>query len=146
MDVSKIVWPIVIVAVIGVCWLLTSSGVNYMFERFTSAVPGEDADKDESYEAGLTRLGGFLVRTFRNEKANEVLLAAVERYPNGENVWYNYLRLARCAQRMDEIERSVSYLSLLIENDATQYDDRIPNSEILTVRRQLLMEMHGLAK
>ena len=89
MDLSGLKWPIIIVVVVGVGWLLSSGGTNYMYKNFTTAEVGADPARDKTDEAGLSRLGGFMLKTFRYEKAEEVFATAVSRYPDGANVWYN---------------------------------------------------------
>ena len=68
MDLSRFKWPIIILVVIGVFWLFSSAGINFMHKKFTSVTPGQDAKVDQANEKGLSTLGGFLIKTFRYEK------------------------------------------------------------------------------
>ena len=84
MDLSRLKWPLIIIVVVGVGWLLTDGGVRYLRAKFTEGEVGVDPKQDEFNEAGLTNLAGFLIKTFRYAPAEQVLLDAMERYPEGK--------------------------------------------------------------
>ncbi len=144
MDLSWMKWPLIILAVAAVFWLASSGGVNYMVGKFTTAVPGQDADRDKIDEAGLSRFGGYLIYTFQYEKAAGVLQLAVERYgTQGANYWHNLYRLSKCMDRLKRYKESHDILVMLVENDASQFDKRIASSDILRVNAARLQEVHG---
>ena len=58
MDLSGLKWPIIIAAVVGIGWLATSGGINWMVGNFTKATPGIDEQQDKVAEVGLSRVGG----------------------------------------------------------------------------------------
>lgn len=144
MDMSKIVYPLIIVAVIGGGWLLTSGGVNWQFKKYTEATPGQDVEQDVLDEKGLSKLGGFLLGTLRFERASEVYEKAIERYPNGANIWWNYYQLARCYEKMEKYKEAVELLSYLSNEDGDSYDERVPNRDNLDLRIQKLVEVHEI--
>ena len=145
MDLSGLKWPLIILIVIGIGWLLSSGGVNYMINNFTEATPGEDLERDKIDEAGLTRVGGYLLMLWRYEKAAQVFRTAINRYgEDGANYWYNIYRLAKCLDRMDQYQKSYNRLQELIKANASQYDDRVPNNDNLSLRAQKLKEIHEL--
>ena len=102
MDLSGLKWPIIIAVVVGVIWLGTSGGVSFMVNNFTKAVPGENPGRDKTDEAGLTRIGGYLMMTFRYGWAIDVMETAMDRYPDGANRVYNYYRTAKCYEKLDD--------------------------------------------
>ncbi len=144
MDLSGLKWPIIIVVVIGAVWLMSSGGMDYMYKNFTKAEVGADPQRDKSDEAGLTRLAGFLIKTLRFQKAEEVLETAVARYPNGANVWYNQYRLVKCAEKLKRYRRAVDILEMLIQNDAHAIDPRVPEHAILRARADKFIAVHEL--
>jgi len=146
MDLSRLKWPLIILLVVGVGWLVSEGGVNYMHKKFTSASPGQDANVDEVNEAGLTRLGGFLLKTFRWEKAMAVLGDAVRIYPDGENALYNEYRMAKCAEKLGDYQRAVNILGHLMDIEAGAVDARVPSNGHLDLRRAKLMETYELGE
>jgi tetratricopeptide (TPR) repeat protein len=144
MDVSKIVWALAIVALIGLVWLVTNPGINYLYKQYTSGTPGQDAAADERAEAGLSRMGGFLLATFRYEKALQCYNAATERYPNGKNYWWNVYQSARCYERLERYADSARVLQRLIAANADTQDERVPDNDTLNLRLQKLIEVHEL--
>ena len=144
MDLSGLKWPIIIVVVVFVGWLFTSGGVNWMVGQATKAEVGVDAAKDARDEAMLSRIGGYLLLMWRYEKAAEVLTLSIERYPNGENVWYNYYRLVTCYERQDMNLRAHNILQDLIAQQAWNFDARVPGQDNLALRAAKLKEVHGL--
>jgi tetratricopeptide (TPR) repeat protein len=146
MDLSKFKWPLIIAAVAGAIWLITDPGVNYMYNKFTADEPGADAKRDEMNEAGLSRLGGFLLMTFRYERAGQVFNAALERYPQGKNALYNYYRTAKCEEKQGNYAKCVTILQDLRDQDASSKDDRVPTADVLQLRIDKLVEVHELGE
>ena len=144
MDLSILKWPLIILVVVGVGWLLTEGGVNYMYNSFTEGTVGEDVEKDEFNEGGLYRLGGYLMMTFRYARAAEVYETSVDRYPNGANYWMAYYNLARAYEKLEKYQQAVDILGYLRNEDGDQYDERVPDVQTLTFRLETLVEMHQL--
>ena len=145
MDMSKLVWAFAIVAVIVVGWLLTSGGTEFMYKQYTEATPGLDDGQDKRDEAGLTRLGNYLMRTFRYERASEVYEAAIKRYPNSKNYYMNVYRQAQAYRKMDEVEKAADNLMYLRDIDADQYDERVPNFDQINGELMRIVEVNGLS-
>lgn len=144
MDLSKLKWALIIAAVVGIGWLLTGAGTDYMFNKFTEGYPGIDLDKDEINELGLSRLGGFMMMTFRYARAQEAYEAAIERYPDGKNVWNNYYQLARALERQEDYRGAARVINLLRVENADQYDERVPDVATLELRLRKLIEVHEM--
>ena len=144
MDLSKFKWPIIIAVVVGVGWLLSSPGVDFMYRKFSSGQIGASDKEDRFNESGLSKLGGYLMMTFRYGKAEEVYQTAVQNFPDGKNYYYNMYRIARCAEKKDEYGRSVQILEDLMAMDASTIDKRIPENDALRLRADKLIEMHEL--
>jgi tetratricopeptide (TPR) repeat protein len=144
MDVSKLIWALVIVAVVGGGWLLTSGGVNYMYNNATKATVGQDASKDETDEAALSKWGGFLLSTFQYEKAQKFYQTAVDRYPAGKNFWWNCYQLARAEEKLKNYEKSVQILTMLRDQNADAQDERVPDFDNLNLRINKLRELHEI--
>jgi hypothetical protein len=144
MDLSKVKWVVIVAVVLGVGWLATSGGISYMYTKATSDTPGADVNKDKVNEATLTRYGGFLLSTFRYDQAKKFYVAAVQRYPAGNNRYWNRYQLARAHEKLDENAESVGLLLGLWEEDANQYDHRVPNKDTLKLRIQKLIEVNQL--
>ncbi|HOV59988.1 MAG TPA: hypothetical protein PK349_02865 [Candidatus Hydrogenedentes bacterium] len=145
MDLSGLKWPAIILVLVGIFWLGTSGGVNYMVSKYTSHVPGQDARQDAIDEAGLTRVGYYLLSTLQFSKAAYVIQLALDRYgQNGANYWINVYRLATCMDRLERYQESYDLLQILIGADAQQYDERIPNVDVLRARAAKLKEVHEL--
>lgn len=145
MDLGKLKWPLIITAVVLVFWLASNSGVSHMVSRFTAAVPGQDLERDKIDEAGLSRFGGYLMHTFQFDKAASVLQLAVDRYgPSGANYWHNLYRLSKCLDRLKRYRESYDILIMLVDNDASQFDKRVPDSQIMQVSAARLKEVQGL--
>ncbi|MCK5861057.1 MAG: hypothetical protein KAH38_01140 [Candidatus Hydrogenedentes bacterium] len=144
MDLSGLKWPIIIVVVVGIGFLATSPGINYMVTKFTTAVPGQDVERDKIDEMGLTRVGGYLLYLFKYQKAKAVMQMSIDRYgPGGANYWYNKYRIVRCLEKMKQYEVAHSVLQELVTNDAKQYDKRVPNNDNLRMRASKLKAVHG---
>jgi len=146
MDLSKLKWPLIIALVVGVGWLLSEGGVNYMHKKFTSVAPGQDANTDKMNEAGLTKLGTFLLKTFRYEKALAVMEDAVHLYPDGGDALFNEYRMAKCAEKLGDYQRSIDILGHLMDIEAGAVDERVPSNAHLDLRRNKLMETHDLGE
>lgn len=144
MDLSWLKWLVIVVVVFLVGWLVTAGGVNFMYNRATTGTTGVDAAKDKSNEAILTRYGGFLLSTFRYEGAKKFYDTAMRRYPAGDNRYWNRYQLARCHEKLDEMEESVNLLLYLYDENANQYDSRVPNQDTLKLRIQKLIEVNQL--
>lgn len=144
MDLSGLKWPLIIVAIVGVGFLATSPGINYMVTNFTKATPGQDAARDKIDEAGLTRVAGYLMYLWRYEKAMAVMQLSLDRYGSaGANYWYNKYRIARCLDRLEQYKASYDVLQDLMGNNANQYDKRVPNNDNLRLRANKLKEVQG---
>jgi len=144
MDISKIVWPLVIVAVLGLGWLVTEGGVNYQFKKYNEGATGTDPEKDALQEKGLSKLAGFLMTTFRYQKAADTYNAAIDRFPNGENVWWNSYQLARCQEKLKNFDEAVRLLVFIRDQDGDSHDERIPGFDNLNLRIQKLVETHEI--
>jgi len=107
MDLSGLKWPLIIVLVVGGGWLFTSGGVNWMQSQAMKNTPGVDENQDKLDEATLSRLGGYMLRMWRYDKAIELMEAACDRYPGGANFWYNVYRLHTCYERKGHLRRAV---------------------------------------
>ena len=144
MDLSKVKWLVIFAVIIGGGWLFTSGGVNYMYNRATSGTPGVDAAKDKRNEATLSKYGGFLMATFRYDRAKDFYNAALQRYPGGANRYWNRYQLARCHEKLEEYEDAVNLLVYLHNENAIQYDPRVANPDELKLRIQKLIEVNEL--
>ncbi len=144
MDLSKLKWLVIFAVILGGGWLFTSGGVNYMYNRATSGTPGADAGKDKTNEATLSKYGGFLMATFRYERAKDFYSTALQRYPGGANRYWNRYQLARAHEKLDENEQAVELLVYLWQENAIQYDSRVANPDELKLRIQKLIEVHQL--
>ena len=145
MDLSRLKWPIIIIVVLGVGWLGSSAGVSYMVKKFTAATPGQDAAQDKVDETGLSRVGWYLLATFRYAPAAEVYQLAIDRYgTNGPNYWNNQYSLARCLEHMNRFQDSYNILQMLISNSAHNFDKRVPVDDNLRLRAAKLKEVNDL--
>ncbi|MCP4642757.1 MAG: hypothetical protein GY851_20085 [bacterium] len=146
MDLSKLKWPLIIGVVALGIFLISDPGVNWIHQRYLSYTPGVDVSKNEANEAGLSRLGGFLLKTFRYEKAQTVFNDALRLYPEGETRYYNLYRKAKCAEKLNNITESVRLLRQLQKMDAHSLDERVPEPANLKLRADKLMEMNDLGE
>lgn len=146
MDLSFLKWPLIILIIVGLGWLLTEGGVNYMYNKFTQASPGEDEAKDAFNEAGLYRLGGYLLMTFRYERAAQSYETEIRMFPEGENYWMANYNLARCYEKMEDFQKAVDLLAFLRNQNADQYDERVPDVNTLTHRIDTLVEVNELIR
>jgi tetratricopeptide (TPR) repeat protein len=145
MDLSGLKWPLIIAIVVGVGWLFSSGGVEFMIKQATKHTPGVDAVQDERDEALLSRIGGYLLYLWRYQRAAEVFLTAIDRYGvNGKNYWYNLYRLHTCYERLGQYQDAYDVLQMLIQANANQYDKRVPELDNLSLRASKLKEVHEL--
>lgn len=145
MDLSKLKWPIIIFLVVLVVWLTTDPGVDFMYAHYRRD-PGDDAKRAERYEAGLSRLGGFLLTTLRYQKAEYVFQDVLELYPEGKNFWFNLYRLARVEEKLGKYPQAVEILRMLMAENAHAKDGRVPHNDVLKPRRDKLIAVHELDK
>ncbi|MCC6154344.1 MAG: hypothetical protein IT367_11325 [Candidatus Hydrogenedentes bacterium] len=146
MDLSRLKWPLIIIVVAGGIWLLTDGGVRFLRNHFNQGEVGADPKKDEYNEAGLSKLAGFLMLTFRYASAEQVLLDAMEKYPEGVHFLHNKYRLAKCVEKQGRYDECVEILVELRNMDAHQYDDQVPEPDILQTRIDKLIETHELGE
>ncbi|HUW60894.1 MAG TPA: hypothetical protein VMZ06_07785 [Candidatus Bathyarchaeia archaeon] len=144
MDLSFLKWPIIIVVVVGGGWLLTSGGVNFMYNKFTATPPGADAKADAVNEAGLSKLGGYCLKTFQYEKAMLMFSTACDLYPQGANFYYSKYRMAKCAEKMDDVPQAVALLRALIQVNANSIDSRVPENDNLRARSDKLEAVNNV--
>lgn len=144
MDLSWVKWPVLVVVVGSIGFLLSPPGINFMYERAISEPPGTDAAQDAANEATLTRLGGLSLATFQYGRAAEIYRTAIKRYPNGENSWYNWYQLARCYEKLEKYGDAVDILVMLRDENADGHDERVPSPAQLNAQIQKLVEVHEL--
>ncbi len=144
MDLSFVKWPLIILAVGSLGFLISSPGVEYMYDRALEDPVGVDPVQDRANEASLTRLGGLVLATFRYERAAKIYDATLKRFPDGENSWYNWYQLARCLEKMEKWGETVDVLVMLRDENADKQDERVPSPAQLENRIQKLVEIHEL--
>ncbi len=144
MDLSFLKWPIIILVVGGIAFGLSTPGVNYVYEKTMDKPVGQNDNDDTYNEMVLSKIGGYLLSTFRYEFANKAYNSAINRYPDGVNAWWNYYQMARTLEKMEKWEQAVDILAMLRDEDAEQYDGRVPNTDILNLRMMKLIEVHEL--
>ena len=145
MDLSGLKWPLIIAAVVGIGWLATSAGVNWMGQRFVAAAPGVDAQQDLRDEAGLTKLATYTYYLWKWQKTADILQTSIERYgEDGANYWYNLERLSNCYDRLGEYQESYDILRQLMDVNAHEIDSRVGNFDNLNLRASKLREMYDL--
>ncbi|MFA7692398.1 MAG: hypothetical protein WCX86_05820 [Candidatus Hydrogenedentales bacterium] len=145
MDLSGLKWPILILVIVGIGFLASSPGINWMVGRYTQATPGQDAEKDQRDEAGLTRVAGYLLYQWRYEASLNVMRSAVDRYGSaGANYLYNKYRMVKCLEKLDKNQQAYNILQELIAASANGIDSRVPNNDNLKLRAQKLKEVHNL--
>ena len=147
MDLSRLKWPLIIIVGVGAIWLLTDPGVKFLRNHFNQGEVGPDPKKDEYNEAGLSKLAGFLMLTFRYKDAEQVLLEAMEKYPEGVHYFHNKYRLAKCVEKQGRYDECVDILVELRDENAHQYDEQnVPEPDILQARIDKLIEMYELGE
>lgn len=145
MDLSGLKWPLIIVVVVFFGWLASSGGVSWMQNNFTKATPGADVERDKLDEAGLSRLATYVLYLWKYEKAKELMELAIERYgEGGANYWFNVYRISTCNERMGNAQQAVDDLQYLIDNNANEKDDRVPNNDNLGLKAAKLREVNEL--
>lgn len=145
MDLSFLKWPIIILVIVGIGFLFTSPGVNWMVNRYTKATVGQDMGKDLTDENGLTRIGGYLLFTWQYQKAYDTMNLSVQRYgADGRNYHYNLYRMARCLDRLERYKESYNILEQLIQVNAHEFDNRVADNDNLRLRADKLKEVHEL--
>lgn len=142
MDLTWLKWLVIILVVVGVGWLFTSGGVNYMEKKFSQ--PASDDATAIANEAGLSKLGGFLLKTFRYDRARQVFEKSINMYPDGANALYNYYRLVKCYEKLEQYRDAADTLAYLASVDAHDVDSRVPETSNLDLRRAKLVEVHEL--
>lgn len=145
MDLSGLKWPVIIAVIVGIGWLMTSGGVNWMVGQYTKAQVGADVQRDLRDEAGLSSISKYLITMFRYEKCAAVLELSLNRYgPGAPNYYNNISRLSTCYEKMRRYQDAVDLIQKLIDEEAFNVDDRIPNRDALALRAAKLREVHGL--
>lgn len=145
MDLSGLKWPLIILVIVGVGWLASSGGVNWMQTNFTKATPGTDVERDKTDEAGLTRLAGYVLWLWKYDKAKELMNQALDRYgENGANYWYNTYRITTCDDRLGNYTEAIAGLQYLIDSNANAIDSRVPDIDTLSLKAQKLRETHEI--
>ncbi len=145
MDLSGLKWPIIIAVIVGIGWLGSGPGINWMIKNFTKAVVGQNAERDKTDEAGLTRVSGYLLMLWKYEKAKNVMEICMNRYgPSAPNYWYNVYRRAKCYEKLGNFQQAYKILKRLESESAEQYHDSVPTNDALRLRAQKLKEVHEL--
>lgn len=143
MDLSGLKWPLIIVVVVAIGWLGSSGGVNWMVSQSTKAQPGADAKQDARDEQRLTSVAGYLLTLWRYEQAADVMGTAIDRYGTaGKNYWYNYYRMAKCFEKMNQPGKAVNTLMEVMRQRNQITDDRIPGWDTLKLRATKIAETH----
>jgi hypothetical protein len=149
MDLSVLKWPLIILIVVAVGWFVTDGGTSYVINQLKQHTPGEDESADRLNEASLSRMAGFLIWTFRYQKADEVLTYLTQTYVparGAEDYWYNLYRLALCKEKQGQYPLAVSILRDLAHRNANSQDSRVPGFDVLRLRSEKLMETHGFGE
>ena len=145
MDLSGLKWPVVIAVLVGLGWLFTSGGVNWMYGSFTEASPGIDEQQDLRDEAGLTKLASYTYHLWKWETTIQIIETCAERYGDwGPNYWFNLERLSTCYERIGDYQTSYDILQDLMNADAHEIDSRVGNFDNLSMRAAKLKEMYEL--
>lgn len=145
MDLSGLKWPLIIVIIVGIGWLASSGGVQWMISKSTQATPGQDQQQDVRDEARLSKIGGYCLYLWRYEKAAEVFNIAFQRYgASGANYWFNNYRMVKCQEKMGNMQEAYNILQALIQNQVWNVDDRIPDFDNLNLRASKLKELYEL--
>jgi hypothetical protein len=145
MDLTKLVWLVVILAIGGGVWLFTDGGMDNRYEAATKSLVGNDPDQDIIDEAVLSKYGGTLLSTFRYEKAKKFYTASIDRYgPAGKNYWYNLEQLAKCEEKLGNDMRTLEILHGLWLENGDAHDERVSSRSQLKPRILQLIELNGL--
>ncbi|MCF6284797.1 MAG: hypothetical protein L3K26_06380 [Candidatus Hydrogenedentes bacterium] len=145
MDLSGLKWPAIIVVIVGLGWLFTSGGVNWMYGNLTAASPGIDEQQDLRDEAGLTSLAGYTYHIWKWRATIDIIETSVERYGEwGPNYYFNLERLSTCYERIGDQQTSYNILRDLMDANAHEIDSRVGNNDNLSMRAAKLREMYEL--
>jgi tetratricopeptide (TPR) repeat protein len=137
-------WVVLVLVLAGLAVLASDYGVDRLHARF---VEGAEDETPKANESKLTHLGNFLLKTFRYERAEEVLEDALRLYPEGENQYYNQYLLSLVKEELGKAQETVELLEPLIENNVHQeLDERVPEKKVLELRRNRLVRDHELAR
>lgn len=144
MDLSKLVWLIVIVAVVGGGWLLTTGGMEKVYTNATDDLIGNDPEQDIKDEAILSKYGGFQQTLFRFDNAKRFYTAAIEHGPEAENYWANLHQLGRCEEELGNEATAIDIYYDLWQEDASQYDNRVPARDALKSKIERLIGLNDM--
>jgi hypothetical protein len=145
MDMTKIVWAVVVVVILGGGWLFTTGGMNKAYEQATKNLVGNNPEQDVIDEAVLSKYGGYNLSLFRYEQAKKFYSTSINRYgPTGKNYWWNLQQLALCEENMENPQASVTILYNLWLEDGDAYDERVSNRDQLALRITKLVELNEL--
>lgn len=145
MDLSGLKWPITIAIIVGIGWLATSGGVNWMYGKFTAASPGVDEQQDLRDEAGLTKLAGYTYHIWKWRATINIIETSHTRYGEwGPNYWFNLERLSTCYERIGEYQTAYNILRELMSAEAWEIDSRVGNLDNLALAASKLKEMYEL--
>ncbi len=145
MDLSGLKWPLLILVIVGIGFLASSPGINYLVGRYTGSTPGQDAKIDVRDEAGLSRIAGYLLYQWRYQRAYDIMKLAVDRYGTaGANYWYNKYRMAKCLEKVGRVQESVAILEELMAANAHAIDGRIADGNNLKLRATKLKEVNEI--
>lgn len=143
MDLSGLKWPLILMLVAVLVFLVSTPGIDFMFNQF-SADPGDDALRARRYEEALSRLGGFCILSLRLEKGRMILEYALEHYPDGANAYFNKYRLYRIYRKLGRMETAVKILDTLLDENAHAKDHRVPSNDVLELERNKLIELYDM--
>lgn len=158
MDLSGLKWPIIIVVVALMGWLVSSGGQTWMENRLLDYKVSENEDLNKANEQALSNLGGFFIKTMQYERGIRVLMNSIERYgEDGKNYYFNINRCSRTheaigdstANREKQIEhytKALQMLKFLIENNAHAIDERVPETDVLRLRATDIAENNQLGE
>jgi hypothetical protein len=157
MDLTFLKWPLIIIIVGALIWLFTDGGLNWMESSLLAKPYGEDAQVDETTEARMSKLAGYLNRTFRSERADQLLIVCAERFPDGKNYYNNLYRRARIHERLGNTKsnpddqlvhfnNALDFLYILIDDDAHTIDERVPPINALRRRATDIAERNSLGE
>ena len=145
MDLSKVVWVVVIGAIVGGVWLFTDGGMNKAYEESTKSLVGNNPDQDVIDEAVLSKYGDTCLATLRYEKAKKFYTAATERYgASGKNYWWNMQQLAKCEEKLENEMATMQILHMLWVEDGDAHDERVSSRPQIKARLTKLIELNGL--
>ena len=145
MDLTKIVWLIVIAALLGGGWVLTTNGMEKIYKEATKNLPGNDPAQDIIDEAKLSKYGGFQQSIFRYKNAKIFYSTATERYgENGANYWANLHQLGRCEEELDNESEAIRIYYDLWLADVHGQDNRVPTRNALKRRIDQLVALNDL--